>query len=135
MNPIIRNILAVIAGWLIGSLVNVALVNLGPSIIPLPEGADISSMENLKASMQLFKPMNFLFPFLGHAIGTLVGAFIAAKLAVSHKKKFALGIGLLFFIGGIAAVFMMGGPTWFKALDLIMAYFPMAWLGSILAKA
>lgn len=135
MNPIVRNILAVVAGWLIGSFINVALVNLGPSIIALPEGADISTMENLKESMQFFKPANFLFPFLGHAVGTLVGAFTAAKIAISHNKKIALGMGAIFFMGGVAAVFMLGGPTWFKALDLIFAYFPMAFLGSMLAKA
>jgi len=92
-------------------------------------------MEGLKESMNLFKPANFLFPFLGHAVGTLLGAFTAVKIAVSHKKKIGLGMGALFFLGGVAAVVMLGGPTWFKALDLIMAYFPMAWLGSKLAKA
>jgi len=135
MNPIIRNILAVVAGFVVGSIVNSALVNLGPSLIALPEGADITSMEGLKESMNLFKPANFLFPFLGHAVGTLLGAFTAVKIAVSHKKKIGLGMGALFFLGGVAAVVMLGGPTWFKALDLIMAYFPMAWLGSKLAKA
>ena len=84
MNPIARNILAVIIGFVVGSLVNMALVNVGPSVIPLPEGADVSTMDSLRASMKLFTPVNFLFPFLAHALGTLTGAFVAAKLAVSH---------------------------------------------------
>lgn len=128
-----RNILALIAGVLIGGFLNGFLVNVGPAIVPLPEGADVSTMEGLRDSMKLFAPINFLFPFLGHALGTLVGAFIAAKLAVSHHYKFAMGVGVFFLIGGIAAIKMLGGPLWFNAADLVLAYLPMAWLGARLA--
>jgi len=133
MNPIVRNTLAVIAGFVAGSLVNITLVNIGPSIVPLPEGADVSTPESLAASMQLFTPINFLFPFLAHALGTLVGAFVTAKLAASHKMKLALLIGVITLVGGIAAVKMFGGPLWFIITDLVLAYIPMAYLGAILA--
>lgn len=134
MKLIGRNILAVIAGFIIGSIVNMGLVNLGPRIIPLPQGADVSTMEGLKASMALFTPMNFLFPFLGHALGTLVGAFTAARLAGSHHMKLALFIGAFFLVGGITMVRMVGGPLWFNATDLLLAYIPMGFLGGILAE-
>ncbi len=133
MKSVGKNILAVIAGVVVGGLVNMALVNLGPSVIPLPEGADVSTMEKLAESMKLFTPVNFLFPFLAHALGTLVGAFIAAKLAASHHLLFAMGIGVFFLIGGIAAVNMLGGPMWFNAVDLLLAYLPMGYLGAVLA--
>lgn len=132
MNTIGRNILAVILGFAAGSVVNISLVNIGPLVVPLPEGADISTMEGLRESMQLFTPMNFFFPFLGHALGTLAGAFVAAKIATSHPMRFALGIGVLFLGGGIAAVNMFGGPLWFKAADLLLAYIPMGWFGGVL---
>ncbi|MEO8479900.1 MAG: hypothetical protein ABI542_09745 [Gemmatimonadota bacterium] len=133
MPPFLRNTLAVLAGLAVGSIVNIMLVNVGPSVVPLPEGADVSTIEGLAASMHLFKPANFLFPFLGHAVGTLVGAFIAAKFADSHEIQFALVVGLFSLAGGIAAVVMFGGPLWFKAADLLLAYIPMAFLGARLA--
>ena len=133
MHPIVRNILAVVVGFVIGSVVNLGLVNIGMSVVPLPEGADVSTMEGLRESMKLFTPANFIFPFLAHAIGTLAGAFVAAKLAASHKMKFAIGIGAFFLIGGITMVFMCGGPVWFIASDLLLAYIPMGFLGGILA--
>ena len=74
MKIMARNIWAVIAGWFFGSLVNILLVNVGPAVIPLPEGADVSDMESLAESMALFRPVHFIFPFLGHALGTLTGA-------------------------------------------------------------
>ncbi len=133
MNPIAKNILAVIVGFVVGSLVNIGLVNIGPSVVPLPEGADVSTMESLRDSMKLFAPVNFIFPFLAHALGTLTGAFIAAKIAVSHHMKFAIGIGVCFMIGGVTAASMLGGPVWFIVSDLLLAYIPMGFLGGILA--
>lgn len=133
MHPIAWNVLAAIVGFVVGSVVNLALVNTGVSVFPLPEGADVSTAEGLRESMKLFTPVNFLFPFLAHAVGTLVGAFVAAKLAASHRMKFAIGIGVAFLLGGIAMVWMCGGPLWFIAADLLLAYIPMAFLGGSLA--
>ncbi len=133
MKTIPRNVVAVIAGFALGSVVNMLLVNLGSIVVPLPEGADVTSMEGLRESMQLFTPLNFLFPFLGHGVGTLVGAFIAAKLAASHPMKLALGVGVLFLCGGITMVYLCGGPLWFIAADLLLAYIPMGYLGGYLA--
>jgi hypothetical protein len=134
MNPILRNILAVIAGAVVGSLVNITLVNIGHMVVPLPEGADVSTMESLRDSMELFTPVHFLFPFLAHALGTLTGAFIAVKIAVSHHMKFAVGIGVLFLLGGISAASMLGGPMWFNVTDLLLAYIPMGIVGGMLAR-
>ncbi len=133
MNPVGRNILAVIGGIVVGSLVNMMLVNIGPSVIPLPEGADMSTTAGLRESMKLFTPANFIFPFLAHALGTLVGAFIAAKFAASHQMRLSMIIGVLFLIGGISAVIMLGGPLWFNVTDLVLAYIPMGMLGAALA--
>jgi hypothetical protein len=133
IKPVWKNTLAVIAGVVIGSLVNMLLVNIGPLLIPNPVGADVSTMENLRESMKLFTPVNFIFPFLAHALGTLVGAFITARFAANHNLKFAMVIGVFFLIGGISAVSMLGGPLWFKLTDLLIAYLPMSLLGATFA--
>lgn len=135
MPPFLRNTLALLAGLAVGSVVNMMLVSVGPTVIPLPAGADVSTPEALARSMPLFTPANFLFPFLGHAVGTLVGAFVAAKFAVTRKSQLALVVGGFFLLGGISAVVMFGGPLWFKAADLVLAYIPMAILGALLAGA
>ena len=133
MNPIARNILAVVVGFVFGSLVNIGLVNVGMSVVPLPEGADVSTMDGVRESMKSFTPVNFIFPFLAHALGTLAGAFVAAKLAAGQPMKFAMGIGVCFLLGGITMVVLCGGPVWFIASDLLLAYIPMGFLGGILA--
>ena len=70
---------------------------------------------------------------MAHALGTLAGALVAAKLAVSHHMKFAVGIGAGFLIGGISMVVQCGGPVWFITSDLLVAYLPMGYLGGLLA--
>jgi uncharacterized membrane protein YqgA involved in biofilm formation len=134
MNSMTRNVLAVIVGLVVGAAVNMGLVNIGPMVIPVPAGADVTTMEGLKESMNLFAPKNFLFPFLAHALGTLVGAFVAAKMAASHKMTCAIVIGFVFLIGGISMVYMVGGPLWFVVADLVLAYLPMAYLGGFLGS-
>jgi len=133
MNPILRNVLAVIAGVVVGSIVNMGLIMLSGKVIPPPAGVEVTNVESLKSSMHLFEPRHFIFPFLAHALGTLAGAYVASKIAASHKIKFALGIGAFFLIGGITNVFMLPSPAWFAVLDLVCAYIPMGWLGSKLA--
>ncbi|MGJ4789437.1 hypothetical protein [Leptospira koniambonensis] len=132
MNPYVRNTLSVIAGLIIGSIVNMGLITISGSIIPPPEGADVTTMEGLKASIHLFQPKHFIFPFLAHALGTFVGALVAASIAASHKLKFALVIGGFFLVGGTANVLMLPAPAWFNVLDLFGAYIPTSYLAGIL---
>jgi hypothetical protein len=133
MHPLLKNFLAVLAGVLSGGLVNMGIILVSASVIPPPEGADVTTMEGLKASLHLFQPINFLMPFLAHALGTFVGAAVVYLMAAKHKMRFALAIGAWFLIGGIMNVFMLPSPMWFNLLDLLGAYIPMAYLGALLA--
>ncbi len=133
MKPVVKNILAFVAGALFGSVVNMIIIMLSGIVIPPPSGTDVTTAEGLKASMHLFEPRHFIMPFLAHALGTFAGAFIAASIAATHKMKLALGIGVLFLIGGITNVLMLPSPLLFSVIDLAVAYIPMAYLGGMLA--
>lgn len=135
MNPIVRNIIAVIVGIVVGGLVNSGIVAISGKVIPPPPGVDVTTAEGLKAGIHLFGPQHFVMPFLAHALGTLVGALLAALIAASHKMRIAMGIGVFYLIGGIAACFMIPAPVWFMALDLALAYLPMAYIGGKLGGA
>jgi hypothetical protein len=134
MNSIGRNILAVIIGVLAGGILNMGIIMMSSSLIAPPAGADVTTMEGLKASLHLFEPKHFIMPFLAHALGTLLGAFVTAKMVLNHKMKFALGIGTWYLIGGIINIVMLPSPTWFTILDLGVAYLPMAFLAGKLAE-
>jgi len=129
MYTVLRIVLAVIGGLLVGSMVNMGLIQLSASVIPPPAGVDVTNMESLKSSMHLFEAKHFLFPFLAHALGTLAGAWFAALIAKKYRLQIGLGIGGFFMLGGIINAFILPAPAWFIVLDLALAYLPMAWLG------
>lgn len=132
MNPLIRNILAVIAGIIVGSAVNMGIIMISGAIIAPPDGVDLSRTESLRESLHLFAPRHFIMPFFAHALGTLAGAIVAALIAANRKMIFALVIGGFFLIGGVANILMLPSPIWFTILDLTLAYLPMAWLGGMI---
>ena len=127
---IIRSALAIVVGFILGSIVNMGIVIFGGILVPPPEGVDVMDVESIKASMHLYEAKHFVVPFLAHALGALVGAIGAFFIAGCRRAIHAYVIGGLFLVGGIAASMMMPAPGWFVALDLIVAYIPMAWLAT-----
>ena len=130
---IVRNIIGVIAGVLIGSYVNIFIVELGPKFFPLPAGVNLTTEEGLKTGMAFMKPVHFIAPFLAHAVGTLVATFIAALIAVDRRKIITRVISLFYLAGGAYMVALLPSPMWFNLLDLIVAYIPMGMIGYLLA--
>jgi len=129
MNPILKNILAVVVGVIVGGIVNGVLISLNEPVFGVAVEA-----EGLKEAISTFTFKHYIFPFLGHAVGTLVGGFLAAKIAATHKMKLALVIGVFFLAGGIVMADILGYPMPFTAIDLLLAYIPMGWLGGKLAN-
>lgn len=130
----LRNLLAVVAGVIVGGVVNTALIAAAPHIIPPPTGVDMTTAEGLQAGVALLEPRHFVFPLLAHALGTLTGAVVAARVGLTHHARLALIVGVVFLAGGIAAATMIPAPWWFIAIDLVVAYIPMAWLAPRLAR-
>lgn len=133
MSPLLRNILAVIAGLIIGGIVNSGIITLGPNLISPPEGVDPNDIESIKANVDLYGMKHFIVPFLAHALGTLVGAFTAVKLGISKHKTLAYIIAGLFLAGGLMMAFMLPEFWKFSIIDLLVAYFPMGILAWSLA--
>ncbi len=95
------------------------LVLAGPHVIAVPEGVDVADPESIATSMHLFGPQHFVFPFLAHALGTVVGSLVALLVAGSRRPIVAYIVGALFLLGGISAAVTIPGPTWFIVLDLV----------------
>ena len=135
MKPVFRNILALLIGVIIGVVINLALIQASSLVIPPPDGTDFTTEAGLKAGMHLMQPKHFLFPWLAHALGTFTGAYVAARIAVSHRLFLAIIVGAIFLVGGVQMLFMLPSPWWFNVADLLLAYLPMSWLGWRLATA
>ena len=86
-------------------------------------------MEGLQAALPLFGPRHYLFPFLAHALGTLVGTFAATWAVGGRSWGPAAVVTALFLTGGTINAFLLPAPAWFIGADLLLAYLPMGWLG------
>ena len=133
MKAILQLVGFVLLGLLVGSMVNMGILQGFQMIIPPPDDVDMNTSEGLKAAMAVLGPKHFIGPWLAHAIGTLSGSFVASKWGGSYPLIGAMIVGGFFLIGGSIMVGMVGGPLVFILLDLGVAYIPMAYLGYKLA--
>ncbi len=129
MNPIIRNVLAVIAGLIVCMFTNGMVIGIGSALVAPPDGVNPNDLKSIVDNIDKYEPKHFAVPFLAHALGSLVGAATAAAIAATRKKTFALVIGGVHMFGGVTMVILVGGPLWFIVLDLGVAYLPAAWVG------
>ncbi len=134
MNPTLKNVIALVLGIVLGSITNFLTLQTGMALIPPPEGFDMNTPEGINAASAAMETKHYVTPFLAHALGTLIGAFIAIRIAASNHKVFAYVIAGLFFLGGLYMVIILNAPMWFNLTDLILAFFPMAWLALRLNK-
>jgi hypothetical protein len=136
LGSFLRGVVAAILGAFLGGLVNMGLIVVGAKLLPPPAGVDVNDVASIDAHIGEYSVAQLLSPFLAHALGTLIGAFAASLVAGSQRARLraALVVGVLFQVGGIMAVSMIpSAPLWFDALDLVVAYLPMALLGHRLA--
>jgi hypothetical protein len=130
MNPILRNILAVMAGVVLCMSLNSLLLGILMRSIGTPDGF----IPNAPDTYVLLGPEHYAAPFLAHSIPSLLGAVLASLLAARSHRAMALAVGFVHLLGGIAAAFMIPAPSWFIAVDLLLAYIPMALLGWTISK-
>ena len=129
MSPTVRNILIIVGGFIIGNIVNMSIILISDYLIPWPGAIDPANMDSLKENLHLLEPKHFIFPFLAHALGTLVAAYVATKYVTSKSIWIGIGMGLVFLGFGYYATTIIPAPQWFNITDLLLAYLPMGWLG------
>lgn len=89
MNPILRNILAVIIGFAVCLTLNGLLLGLMMKAIPPPTGFNA----NVPATYSLLQAKHLLSPFMAHALPSIIGGLLAALIAANRKMTFALVVG------------------------------------------
>ena len=81
MDTIGRIIYAVILGFIVGSFTNMGFIVLGDFIFPWPPEVMIQLENETLNNMDMLNNTHYIFPFLAHAMGTLVGAVCALRIA------------------------------------------------------
>ncbi len=127
----IRSVLAVAAGILVG----IGLIFLGhflsSFVFPLPEGLDWKDEAALDAHMATMPTGAFVLVLLSHAMGPFGGGFVAALIARRGKVICALIVGVFFLAGGVMEL-AHPHPLWYGVAEALI-YLPAAYAGALLA--
>ena len=135
MRPMIRSILAVLAGFVVASAVMMAVeaVNgryLHPDVAKLAEG--VTDREVLRSILAGAPIGALLVVILGWVLGSLAGGCVAAWIGRRALVGHALAVGGLLTLAGIANNLMIPPPLWFWVAGLIV-FIPAAYAGARLA--
>ena len=109
----LRNVGAVVAGLIVGMIVNMAFVMLnGYVLFPMPEGMDMNDSVAMNAYIATLPAHAFILVLVAHFGQAFVGGWVAARLAGSRPMVLALIVGGLSLLGGIMNAMQLDLPTW-----------------------
>jgi hypothetical protein len=133
MNPVIRSVLAVIAGMLVAFVLIALVQTIGMRVYP-PPPMQTGDIESLRAAMARIPLGALLFVILSYTVGSLAGGWVAARLAPNGKMTHAMIVAALLFGAGLMNLMTIPHPAWFWVASSAV-YWLAAWSGARAAGA
>lgn len=127
MNPIVRNILAIVAGAVTNTVVVTLVEMLSIRLFPLPADAGAPGTTGFETAIQTFPPTAFALVLGGILVAVFLSGLVAGKLAAT-PKRIVLVVGLLLVAANVANAWAFWHPTWFRIAAVLLP-FPLVWLG------
>lgn len=122
----IRSIIAILVGLVVGGLLVFGVESIGQLIYPLPEGIDLTDPEAMKTFAENAPVSAKLIVLLAWFVGPLGGGWLAAWIAQRSPLTHALIIGVFFLLADIFNMISIPSPIWFWVggivLPLLAAY-------------
>jgi len=121
-----RDITAVLLGWIVGMVANMAFVFLSVALYPMPDGVTFNDKEGFAAYIETLPLTAFLIILAAHLGQAFFGALVAAKISRKRPMVVAMIIGVLSLIGGYINMQSIPLPTWMwieMPLYLVAAWF------------
>jgi len=129
----IRMIAAVLLG-LVVALATILLVEyLGMSLFPLPPGISLDDEQDLARLVEAAPLGKKLWVLMGWSLASLLGAFVAAKVAGRRRVGAALCVGGLIVAGVAFNAALLPHPAWMTVAGVLLPL-PLAWLAARLAR-
>lgn len=116
----LKKILAVVAGIIVGSICVWAVETLNHVLYPYPEGMKPGDMEGFKAYIETLPFLGKFMVIIGYALGALVSGFIATKISKDGKPTAALICGVIFLFFTIYNMTVLPTPIWFWILGILV---------------
>ena len=121
-----RDIIAVLVGWIVGMATNGAFVFLSVALYPMPDGVTFNDKEGFAAYIETLPLTAFLIVLVAHLSQAFFGGLVAAKISKKRPLTVAMIIGSLSLIGGYINMQSIPLPAWMwieMPLYLVAAWF------------
>lgn len=123
----IKNVLYVLSGVIIGGAVIYLVESIGHKIYPLPENFDWTDTKAIENHIATLPIGAFVIVLLAYILGSFAGGFMTALYKNSGLPN-VMAVGILLLFLGMLNLLMIQHPTWFLAVSLLV-YVPSAYLG------
>lgn len=110
MSPLIRRILAVVAGLIVAAVVVAGLEAASSVLYPLPEGLDHTDRDAMTAAISRLPTPAFVAVLFAWGLGALAGAWTAARISGVVATGYI--IGALLLAGGVTNLLAIPHPVW-----------------------
>jgi hypothetical protein len=128
-----RDIIAVLVGWIVGMAAKMAFYYLNVALYPMPDGVTFNDKEGFAAYVETLPLTAFLIVLVAHLSQAFFGALVAAKISRKRPMVVAMIIGVLSLIGGYINMQSIQLPTWMW-IEMPL-YLVFAWLAAYLVAA
>ena len=121
MNNLIRNVLSIMAGTFVAVVLTMIVQIISHQMYPAPPGTDFNDLEVL-AELMMNAPIGaLLMVLLSYAVGTMGGAFVGAKIAISDEPaRQGLFVTVLMLIAGLMNLNAFPHPAWFWSSCIVV---------------
>jgi len=124
----LRKILSVIAGILVGGLGIMMIQAISGEIYPWPEGLDYNDKDAFAAFVSTLPVGAFLMVILSYIVGSFFGGMTATAVA-KEKYSSALIVGFALTIAGVMNAMAIPQPMWVSIVS-ILVFIPFAFFGA-----
>ena len=120
MPPAVRNVLACVAGVLLGFVTVTITDMIVHRLYPLPPGVDPMDPAAVAAAIPSMPTMTFVLLVLGWALAAAVGAYTAARLATRSELTCGLTVAGVLLLATLMNLRMLPHPTWMWPAAIVL---------------
>jgi len=117
---VVRNILTVIAAFILGGIAVFSFETLGHSVYPVPKDLDTTNYEQLEAYVKTAPLGALLFVLIAQSAGSMVGGAVCGFLGRSKATLLSIIYGFLALLMASLNLIMIPHPMWMIIASLAL---------------
>ena len=120
MSPLVRKLLAIIAGVVVGGIVVALSESAGHSIYPPPADINVKDPADLQRLMEVMPVQAKILVVAAWFLGSFAGAWTAVR--ISGLSQTGWIVGLIFALLSIMTVVSIPHPIWMTACAILLPF-------------